>query len=79
MDKIASITGTAREGIERNLRDLGKAAHEIATAPVRRAEPTELADPLVQALVAERALEASAAVMHRADEAMGSLLRALGG
>jgi hypothetical protein len=77
MDKIDSVLRTAQRGIERNLRDLHKAANEIATAPVRRDEPAELVDPLVRALMAERALEASANVARRADQAMGSLLEAL--
>ena len=77
MDKIDSIFRTALGGIERNLRKLHDAANEIATAPARRAEPTELDKPLVAALEAQRALEASAAVMRRADEALGSLLDAL--
>jgi hypothetical protein len=43
MDKIAGINQTALEGIQRGVRKLHEAAHEIATAPVRGAEPTELA------------------------------------
>ena len=77
MDKIPSVLQTALAGIQRNLRKLHEAADEIATAPVRHAEPTELDKPLVAALEAQRALEASAAVMRRADEALGSLLEAL--
>ena len=77
MDKIDSILQTALGGIERNLRKLHDAANEIATAPARTAEPTELDKPLVAALEAQRAIEASAAVMRRADQALGSLLEAL--
>ena len=78
MDKIAGVFQTALGGIESGLRQLDAAAQKVATAPVRRDEPTELADPLVEALVAQRAIEASAAVMKRADDALGSLLAALG-
>ena len=77
MDKIDSLLQTALGGIETNLRRLHEAAHEIATAPVRGAEPTELTEPLVRMLEAQRAIEASAAVIRRADEALGSLLEAL--
>jgi len=44
---------------------------------VRRDEPADLADTLVEALVAQGSLEASAAVMRRADDTLGTLLDAL--
>ena len=59
MDKITGINTTALDGIRFNLQGLQEAAHEIATAPVERAEPTELAEPLVKMLEAQRAIEAS--------------------
>jgi hypothetical protein len=74
MDKISGITETALGGIQTALKKLDQAASEIATAPVRRAEPTELVDPLVDALEAQRALEAAAKVLQRADEMLGTLL-----
>jgi hypothetical protein len=74
MDKIASISQTALGGIQRNQRRLAEAAHEIATAPVRRTEPTNLVDPLVRALEAQRALEAAAKVIERTDQMLGTLL-----
>jgi hypothetical protein len=74
MDKISGITETALGGIQAALKKLDQAASEVATAPVRRAEPTELVDPLVDALEAQRALEASAKVAQRADEMLGTLL-----
>jgi hypothetical protein len=77
MDKIDSILQTALGGIRTNLRKLHEAADEIATAPARGAEPTELDKPLVAALEAQRALEASAVVVRRADQALGSLVEAL--
>ena len=77
MDKVDSILQTALGGIRANLRKLHEAANEIATAPARGAEPTKLDEPLVAALEAQRALEASAAVMRRADQALDSLLEAL--
>jgi putative transposase len=39
MDKIGSVQQTALEGFQRNLRELNKAAHEIATAPVLTVSP----------------------------------------
>jgi flagellar basal body rod protein FlgG len=77
MDKIDSILRTALGGIQTNLRKLHAAANEIATAPARGAEPTELDKALVDALEAQRALEASAAVIRRADHALGTLLDAM--
>jgi hypothetical protein len=73
MDKISGVFQTALGGVQSGLKRLDTAAQKIATAPVRRDEPTELADPLV----AQRSLEASAAVIRRADDALGTLLDAL--
>lgn len=77
MDKIDSVLQTALGGIQTQLRKLHDAANEIATAPARGAEPTELDKPLLDALEAQRALEASAAMIRRADKALGTLLDAL--
>ena len=77
MDKINGVAATALDGIQSSLKRLDAAANKIATAPVRRAEPAELVDPLVDALEAQRALEASAAVVRRADEMLDTLLDAL--
>jgi hypothetical protein len=77
MDKIDSVLRTALGGIQTTLRKLSAAANEIATAPARDAEPTELDKPLLDALEAQRAIEASAVVVRRADQALGTLLDAL--
>jgi hypothetical protein len=77
MDKIAGINQTALESMQRGVRKLHEAAHEIATAPARGAEPTELAEPLVEMLEAQRAIEASAAVLRRANGALDRVLEAL--
>jgi len=77
MDKIDSVLRTALGGIQTNLRKLKDAANDIATAPARGADPTELDKSLVEALEAQRAIEASAVVMRRADESLGTLLDAL--
>jgi hypothetical protein len=77
MDKISGAFQTALGGMQSSLKALDAAAQKIATAPVRRDEPTDLADPLVDALVAQRSLEASATVMKRADDVLGTLLDAL--
>jgi hypothetical protein len=77
MDKISGVLQIALGGVQSSLRALDEAAQKIATAPVRRDEPADLADPLLAALVAQRSLEASAAVMKRADEVLGTLLDAL--
>jgi hypothetical protein len=78
MDKIASVTEIALGGIRASLERLHRAAHAVATAGVEGRDPIELAEPLVRALEAQRALEASAAVLRRADDAFDSLLDALG-
>jgi hypothetical protein len=77
MDKITGLNQTALDGIQRNLQKLHKAAHEIASAPVQGREPKELAEPLVDMIEAQRAIEASAVVMRRADDAFDSVLEAL--
>jgi hypothetical protein len=77
MDKISSVTETALGGIQKSLERLNRAAQDVATAPVERQDPMELTPPLVEALAAQRALEASAAVLRRADDAFDSLLDAL--
>ncbi|HET7131888.1 MAG TPA: hypothetical protein VFJ95_06545 [Gammaproteobacteria bacterium] len=74
MDRISGVLQIALGGIQRASRKLDGAAQEIATAPVRREEPKALADPLVRALEAQRALEASASVMRRADQVLSMLL-----
>jgi hypothetical protein len=74
MDKISGSLQAGLAGIERATRRLDRAAHEIATAPARRDEPVELVDPLVRALEAQRALEASAKVVERTDEMLRTLL-----
>ena len=77
MDKISGVLQTALGGVQSSLKALDQATQKIATAPVRRDEPTDLADPLVDALVVQRSLEASAEVMTRADDALGTPLDAL--
>jgi hypothetical protein len=74
MDRISSTLQIALGGVQRSLKGLNKAAHEIATAPVRRAEPTELVDSLVYALEQQHALEASAKVIERTDDALSTLI-----
>ena len=78
MDKITGLNQTALDGIQRGMRKLHEAAHEIATAPVERSEPTELVKPLVEMIEAQRAIEASAVVLRRANDALDSVLEALG-
>ena len=75
MDKITGINTTALDGIQTNLRKLHEAAHEIASAPASQAEPVELIEPLVEMIEAQRAIEASAVVLKRANDAFDSVLR----
>ena len=71
MDKIAAVNQIALGGIQKSLERLNQAAHDVATAAIEREDPIDLADPLLSAL------EASAAVLRRADDAFDSLLDAL--
>jgi hypothetical protein len=77
MDKITGINTTALDGIQTNLRKLHEAAHQIASAPARRAEPAELVEPLIDMIEAQRAIEASAAALRRANDTFDSVLESL--
>ena len=74
MDKISGVLQIALGGIDRASRKLRDAAQEVAAAPAHRNEPTDLVDPLVRALEAQRAFEASANIVRRTDEMLGTLL-----
>ncbi len=74
MDKISGSLQTALAGIDRSAKRLDQAAQDVASATARRGEPVDVVDSLVQALEAQLALEASAKVMERADEMLGTLL-----
>jgi hypothetical protein len=77
MDKIPGTLSVAAGGIERGLRHLREATHEIAAAPAHPTEPTPLVEPVVRALEAQRAVEASANVVRRTDDMLDALLEAL--
>ena len=77
MDKITGINTTALDGIQTNLRKLHEAAHKIASAPAQGSEPVELIEPLVEMIEAQRAIEANAVVLRRANDAFDSVLDAL--
>lgn len=73
MSNFAALQ-TALSGIQTHYRALEKSAHEIATATGERGEPIELVEPLVHAIEAQRGLEASANVLKRVDETLGTLI-----
>ena len=77
MDKITGINTTALDGIQTNLRKLHEAAQQIAAAPAQGAGPVEVVEPLVEMIEAQRAIEASAVVLQRANDAFNSVLDAL--
>lgn len=60
-----------------NQRRLDEAAYAIVTSPAREAEATELTEPLVAMIEAQRAIEASAAVLRRTNDALDGFLEAL--
>ena len=62
------------EGVQRGLRDLNRAAADIASNNATRAEPVALADALVDAIEAQRQVEASANAVRRYDQTVGSLI-----
>ena len=70
----STAIASALSGIQSGLRGLERSAHAIATGHGDRAEPVDLVEPLVDAIVYQHALEASANVLHRADEALGYLI-----
>ncbi len=74
MNTTYSVLTSALGGIQQNLRGLKADAHRLATTAVERTDPLELADPLVSALQHQRGLEASAAALRHADDAIGTLL-----
>jgi len=74
---MSGINQTALEGIKTSSRRLQEAAHAIATAPAERAEPTDFAEPVVQMLEAQRAIEASATVLRRANDVLDNVLDGL--
>lgn len=70
----SSALQSALSGVQASYRALERSAHELATAAGNRDEPTELAAPLVHAIEEQRALEASANVLRRVDETLGTLI-----
>ena len=46
-------------------------------APARGAEPVELVEPLIEMIEAQRAIEASAVALRRANDAFDSVLDSL--
>jgi hypothetical protein len=74
MDKISATLQAAVGGIQVSANRLHRAAHEVATASGRREGPGAQVESLVRALEAQRTLEASARIVERADEMLGSLL-----
>jgi hypothetical protein len=74
MDKISGVLQTALDGMARASHKLRAAAQEVASAPAHRDEPIHLVDPLVRALEAQRALEASANIVRRTDAMLATLL-----
>jgi flagellar hook-associated protein FlgK len=77
MDKITGINTTALDGIQTNLRKLHEAAQEIASSSSSGAEPIELVEPLIDMIEAQRAIQASAVVLRRANDAFNSVLDSL--
>lgn len=77
MHKLAPAHVSALAGIQRDMESLHRATAEIAHAAAEGRDPTQLADPLVRALVAERAIEAAAEVLKRSDEAIDDVLESL--
>jgi hypothetical protein len=64
-------------GIQRGIQGLNTEVHAIATAVGTASEPADLAGAMVRSLVYTRSIEANAAVIRRADDALGSLIDAL--
>ena len=65
---------SALAGVQRGLRELDRAAQQVASVSVTRQEPVSLAKALVESIQAQRQVEASASVVRRIDQSLGSLV-----
>jgi len=76
-DIVTSITNTvpvALAGIHENLRGLGEVSERVAHASVDGATATNYATTAVNAIEYRNGVDASAAALKRANEALGTLL-----
>ncbi len=74
MDTTFTGLGAGLAGIQRGLSDLNDAAQRIASGDPKDARPAPLAAALVDALEAQIQTEASANVVRRIDETLGTLI-----
>ena len=74
MDTTFTGLSTGLAGIQRGLAQLNDAAHRIASGDPKNTEPAPLAAALVDALEAQIQTQASANVVRRIDETLGSLI-----
>ena len=61
-------------GIQRGMEGLQQEAQKIARTTIDGSEPVELAESLVKTLEHQQGIEASAKVIQRADETLGSVI-----
>lgn len=69
-----SVYAASLGGVQKNLRSLSADAHRIAAAPVDRADPLELVEPLVSSFRHQQGLGASEYALGVAHEALGTFL-----
>ncbi len=74
MNTNLSVLSTGMRGIQRGMRSLQQEAQNVAQATADGAAPVELAESLVNTLQYQRGIQASAKVIQRADEPLGSLI-----
>ena len=69
-----SALNQATAGIQSNLRGLKASAHEVASRHAAGDQAMELVEPLVRSIEYQRVLEASAQLLRRSDELLGTLI-----
>lgn len=74
---INGAISTAWNGIQRDLRGLQRNAHEVAGSATGSADVVDYAKPLVEMQGHRHAIEASAKMIARTDEMLGTIIDAL--
>ena len=69
-----SALSAGLRGIQRGMKGLQQEAQNVAQATADGSAPVELAESLVNTLQHQRGIQASAKVIQRADETLGSLI-----
>lgn len=74
---INGVVSTAWNGIQRDLRGLQRNAREVASSATEGRDLVDYAKPLVEMQRHRHAIEASAKMIARTDEMLGTIIDAL--